>query len=77
MSTRRQHINEMRYALAHGISLPEAKRRLARQRQIAAEELLERLQSCGTDARDEVIGSSRSAKIDPLINGDAPWIMRD
>ena len=76
MSSRRQHIEEMRFALAHNVTLPEAKRRLARRRQIEADEFLANLQNCGTQARpaDEVLDnpSKRSGR---TADGQ-PWMMR-
>ena len=76
MSARKQHLDEMRYALAHNVSLPEAKRRLARRRQLEADEFLEQLQNCGTAARparrdpDTILGRG----LGPV---EQPWMMRD
>lgn len=78
MSSRRQHIEEMRYALAHNVTLPEAKRRLARRRQIEADQFMANLQNCGTRTRAATDGRS-GEPLDPVgLNGvsDQPWMMR-
>jgi hypothetical protein len=43
MSARSRHLEEMRYALAHGLSLPDARRALAAQRRRLSEAAIENL----------------------------------
>ena len=71
MTTRKQHLAEMQYALANNCSLQQARAALAQLRQRAADELLQELES-----RPVRAGRSRSYSDLSLMN-DARWMMRD
>ena len=79
MSARRQHLEEMRYALAHNCSLAEARRALAWTRQRAAEELQRELENRPVVSGREIERRrSGSSILDRGLNGtEAPWMMRD
>jgi hypothetical protein len=75
MTTRKQHIAEMQYALANNCTLLEARQAMATIRQRAGDELLR-------EVYGRPVVTSCSSNKDPVMNGpvmptDAPWMMRD
>lgn len=74
----RRHRLTFEFALRHGITLDEAKRRMANIRRAQAEDFLENLRNCGTaaPARPAPEQPARSSNRDPFLN-DEPWMMRD
>lgn len=79
MSARKQHLAEMRYALAHSCSLAEARRALAWTRLRAAEELQRERENRPVISGRELERRRRTATIlDRGLNGiKARWMMRD
>lgn len=79
MSSRKQHLDEMRYALAHNCSLAEAKRALASLRLRAAEELQRERENRPVISGRELERRRRSSTIldRGLGAAEAPWMMRD
>lgn len=76
MTPRGKHLEEMRYALAHGLSLPEARRRLAAEKRRASELAIENLRNAPVVSGRE-LERRRSANTDLIMNGPAPWMMAD
>lgn len=76
MTTRRQHIAEMRYALAHKCSLAEAKTALTWTRKRAAQELLRELSDRPVISGRE-LERRRGSTQEPQAGKTAPWMMRD
>ena len=78
MTPRGRHLIEMRFALANNCSLPEAKRRLARQAALEARDAAALRSQCGTDYTARQAESRRQIhKSNPVLTGDAPWMLRD
>jgi phage terminase Nu1 subunit (DNA packaging protein) len=80
LTTRRQHLAEMQYALAHNLPLPEARRRLAAERVRAAEAAFRNVKDAPLISGRELARQQRRAAALPtteIANGDAPWMMRD
>jgi hypothetical protein len=75
LTTRKQHIAEMRYALTHNCTLFQAKRRLARLREMEAAEFLNNLDRCGTRIRSESRDMREGAE--NQVTADQPWMMRE
>lgn len=75
MSSRKQHIEEMRYAMAHNVTVLIARARLARREMIKAEVAAMNVQSCGTRARPNQDCKYHQPETEPAK--DAPWMMRD
>lgn len=79
VSARKQHLAEMRYALAHNCSLAEAKRALAALRLRAADELQRERENRPVISGRELERRRRTAPIlNRGLNGiEARWMMRD
>lgn len=80
MSNRKEHLAEMRYALAHSVSLAEAKRALAWTRRRAAEELMRERGNLPVISGRELERRQRQSStiLDRGLGAvDAPWMMRD
>jgi hypothetical protein len=76
MSSRKRHIEEMRYAMAHNVTVLVARARLARREMIKAEVAARTVQSCGTRA---TLHREPSTILGRSLSGapDQPWMMRD
>jgi hypothetical protein len=80
MTSRRQHLEEMNYAIAHNLSLAQAKRRLAAERVRAAEAAIRNLSEQPIISGRELERRRRAAQANsqnPALNGPAPWMLRD
>jgi hypothetical protein len=81
LTTRRQHLAEMQYALTHNLPLPEARRRLAAERLRAAEAAFRNVKDAPLiSGRELARKRARAAGISPtteIHSGNAPWMMRD
>lgn len=78
MRSRKQHIDEMRYALAHNCSLADAKRALASLRLRAAEELQRERENRPVISGRELERRRAATILDRGLDGtEAPWMMRD
>jgi hypothetical protein len=78
MTPRGKHLIEMRFALANNCSLPEAKRRLARQAALEANDAAARRSQCGTDYNRQH-RADRAPKSLTESQGQTPprWMMAD
>lgn len=77
MSRRKEHLAEMRYALAHKVTLAEAKRALAWTRIRAAEELTRERENRPVISGRELERRRRNQTHTEISATDAPWMMRD
>lgn len=79
MSRRKEHLAEMRYVLAHNVTLAEAKRALASTRRRAAEALMRERENRPVISGRELERRRQSSTISDRGFGavDAPWMMRD
>lgn len=77
MSRRSEHLAEMRYVLAHNVTLTEAKRALAWTRIRAAEELTRERENRPVISGRELERRRRNQTHTEISATDAPWMMRD
>lgn len=78
MTPRGRHILEMRYAMEHDCSLATARRAVARELALAERDAAARRSQCGTDyTRNRGPERREFGPVNPVLTGDAPWMMRD
>ena len=78
MTPRGRHLIEMRFALANNCSLPEAKRRLARQAALEARDAAALRSQCGTDyTREHRVERAPKAFTESQGQTPPPWMMAD